>query len=46
MADIASVWPWPPSEFAAWEVEELMEWHARAVTRAEAMAEARRGRRG
>jgi hypothetical protein len=36
MADIASVWPWQPSELAAMTIEELAEWRERARQRAEA----------
>lgn len=36
MADIASVWPWQPSELCAMSLPELCEWRERARARAEA----------
>ncbi|MFJ5161962.1 GpE family phage tail protein [Pantoea sp. NPDC088449] len=33
MADIAVIFHWPPSAFDAMPVNELMEWHSRAVAR-------------
>lgn len=37
MADIASVWPWQPSELFAFSLAELSDWRERARLRAEAM---------
>jgi hypothetical protein len=33
MADIAMIFHWPLSEMAAFEIEELVDWHDKAVTR-------------
>ncbi|WP_159831510.1 GpE family phage tail protein [Novosphingobium sp. TCA1] len=34
MADIASVFSWPPSEMDGWPIAELMIWRAKAEKRA------------
>lgn len=34
MADVASVFHWPPSEMDAMSIADLMEWHTRAAKRA------------
>lgn len=34
MADIATVWHWPPSEMNPMELEELIYWHELATERA------------
>jgi hypothetical protein len=44
MADIASVWPWQPSELKAMTLDELSDWRERARERVEEMN--RRSRRG
>ncbi|WP_288739549.1 GpE family phage tail protein [uncultured Rheinheimera sp.] len=33
MADIATIWHWPLSEMAAFELEELASWHEKALDR-------------
>jgi Phage P2 GpE len=40
MADVAAVWHWPPAVMDAMSVEELMDWHSRALERFEAMNKA------
>jgi len=35
MADIATVFHWPPSEMDGWPLEDLAEWRERARVRAE-----------
>ncbi|WP_459062518.1 GpE family phage tail protein [Stenotrophomonas sp. PSU-St15] len=33
MADVATIFHWPPTEMDCWSVEELMEWRERARKR-------------
>lgn len=33
MANIAFIFHWPPSEMNAMEIDELMDWHERALER-------------
>jgi hypothetical protein len=33
MADIAMVFHWPPSEMYAMDINELMRWHEKAISR-------------
>lgn len=41
MADVAAVFHWPLSELREMEIDELIDWHRRAVDRAKAGALAR-----
>jgi hypothetical protein len=43
MADIAIIFHWPPSEMAAMELDELQDWHAKALDRWEKINRAEHG---
>ncbi len=44
MADIAAIFHWSPSDMAAMDILDLIEWRGRAVTRWNKMNEGKGGR--